>query len=102
TFRELESRVNRLARLLAGIGVVRGDRVATSLPNSVAHVVAQLAAVRAGAAWVAINRRLAPPEVAYMLEDSGARALLTDADGAPSSATTGIEVLDVSGRDRDL
>ena len=98
TFRELESRVNRVAQLLGRLGVRRGDRVATSLPNSVAHVVAQLAAVRAGAAWVAINRRLAPPEVAYMLEDSGARALLADGDGAPG-APPAVEVLDVSGGD---
>ncbi len=101
TFRELEARVNRVACLLGRLGVVRGDRVATSLPNSVAHVVAQLAIVRAGAAWVAINRRLAPPEVAYMLEHSAARALLSDADGA-SGAPSRLEVLDVSGGDAAL
>ncbi len=101
TFGELESRVNRVARMLGRLGVGRGDRVATNLPNSVAHVVAQLAAVRAGAAWVAINRRLAPPEVAYMLEHSGARVLLADGDGA-SGAPSDVEVLDVSGGDGAL
>jgi acyl-CoA synthetase (AMP-forming)/AMP-acid ligase II len=98
TFGELEARVNRLARLLSRAGVARGDRIATYLPDSVAHVVAQLAVVRAGAAWVGINRRLAPREVAYMLEDSAARALLADASGAPCPAP-GVEVLDVSGGD---
>jgi acyl-CoA synthetase (AMP-forming)/AMP-acid ligase II len=101
TFRELEARVNRVARLLGRLGVERGDRVATSVPNSVAHVVAQLAIVRAGAVWVAINRRLAPPEVAYMLEHSEARVLLTDASAPPPSAQR-LEVLDVSGGDAAL
>ena len=80
TFRELESRVNRVAQLLGRLGVRRGDRVATSLPNSVAHVVAQLAAVRAGAAWVAINRRLAPPEVAYTNMPARAKSQLRRLD----------------------
>jgi len=101
TFRELEARVNRLARLLRRAGVTRGDRVATCLPNSVAHVVAQLAVVRAGAAWVGINRRLAPREAAYMLEHSAARALLTDAAGPPRGAPA-LEVLDVGGRDAEV
>ncbi len=101
TFRELDTRVDRVARLLRRVGVARGDRVATSLQNSVAHVVAQLAIVRAGAAWVAINRRLAPPEVAYLLEHSGARAILTDGHELPPMTGT-LEVLDVSGRDAAL
>ena len=98
TFRELEARVNRVARLLRRIGVTRGDRVATSLPNSVAHIVAQLAVVRAGAAWVGINRRLAPREAAYMLEHSGSQVLLTDASAPPRGAPA-LEVLDVTGGD---
>jgi acyl-CoA synthetase (AMP-forming)/AMP-acid ligase II len=101
TFRELEARVNRLARLLRRLGVTRGDRVATHLQNSVAHVVAQLAIVRAGAAWVGINRRLAPREAAYMLEHSGARALLTDGGGPPRGAPS-VEALDVSGGDAEI
>ncbi len=101
SFGELDARVNRLARLLGRHGVERGDRVGTCLQNSIAHVVAQLAILRAGAAWVGINRRLAPPEVAFMLEHAAVRMLLTDADGV-GSASIGptVEVtLDVSGGD---
>jgi acyl-CoA synthetase (AMP-forming)/AMP-acid ligase II len=101
TFRELEARVNRVARLLRRSGVTRGDRVASHLPNSVAHVVAQLAAVRAGAAWVGINTRLAPREAAHMLAHSGSRVLLTDASGPPRDAPA-LEVLDVTGADREI
>ena len=104
TFAELDRRVNRLARLLGRMGVGRGDRVATNLANSIEHVVAEMAVLRAGAAWVAINRRLAPPEVAFMLEHSGARVLLTDgAVPPPVGVLPALEaVCDVSGRDPDV
>jgi acyl-CoA synthetase (AMP-forming)/AMP-acid ligase II len=103
TFAELDRRVNRLARLLARLGVARGDRVATLLPSSIAHVVAEMAALRAGAVWVAINRRLAAPEAAFMLAHSGARLLLHD--GAPPAdlvLPAGAVACDVSGGDPDL
>ena len=101
TFGTLDDRVERLARVLMARGIVPGDRVATYLPNSIAHVVAQLATLRAGAAWVGINRRLAPPEVAFMLEHAGVRVVLADADGLdPVGGGGAVEsVLDVSGRD---
>jgi len=104
SFGALDRRVNRLARLLARRGIERGDRVATYLPNSIAHVVAQLAVLRAGAAWVGINRRLAPPEVAFMLEHGGVRLVLCDGDGIdPASTGSTVEaILDVSGSDGTL
>ncbi len=64
----------------------RGDRVATSLPNSSAHVVAQLAVVRAGGAWVGINRRLAPREVGV---HAGALRRARLADGRERPAARG-------------
>ena len=104
TFGALEQRVNRLARQLVGRGIAPGERVATYLPNSIAHVAAQLAVLRVGAAWVGINRRLAPPEVAFMLEHGGVRFVLSDGDGLdPASTGSTVEtILDVSGRDRTL
>jgi len=103
TFAQLDRRVNRLARFLGRLGVGRGDRVATNIANSIAHVVGEMAVLRAGAAWVAINRRLAPPEVAFMLEHSGARVLLTDGEAPPVGARPALEaVCDVSGQDADV
>src|SRR5690349_65036 len=84
SFGALNDRVDRLARVLRDRGLAPGDRVATYLPNSIAHVVAQLGILRAGAAWVGINRRLAPPEVAFMLEHAGVRVALADGDGLGS------------------
>ena len=103
-FAALEARVNRVARWLARRGVRRGDCIATYLPNSIAHVAAQLAILRAGAAWVAVNRRLAAPEVAFMLEHAGVRLVLSDADGLDAAARGGAveDVLDVAGGDAVL
>src|SRR4051794_17962003 len=87
TFAALESRVNRVAHLLGELGVGRGDRVATLLPNSIAHVVAEQAVLRAGAAWVAVNERLAAPEIEYMLSHADAHVLLTGG-GLPAGLST--------------
>jgi acyl-CoA synthetase (AMP-forming)/AMP-acid ligase II len=104
TFGALNDRVDRLARVLVDRGIALGDRVATYLPNSIAHVVAQLAALRAGAAWVGLNRRLAAPEVAFMLEHAHVRIALADRDGLGSAVALGpVEaVLDVTGGDPDF
>src|SRR6478609_3095801 len=60
--------------------VVRaGDRVAGALPNDVDVILAFHGAMRIGAVWVGINRALAPPEKAYLLNDSGSSLLLCDA-----------------------
>ncbi len=100
-FAALDARVNRLASYLARAGLAAGDRVATYLPNSIPHVVAQQAILRAGAVWVGVNRRLASPEVAYMLEHARVRIVLADGDGlgAASTGPTVEHVLDVSGSD---
>ena len=97
-FGALDDRVDRLARHLVSVGVAPGDRVATYLPNSIPHVVAQQAILRSGAAWVGINRRLAPPEITFMLEHGGVRIVLADGDGLAGAE----RVLDVSGGDATL
>jgi acyl-CoA synthetase (AMP-forming)/AMP-acid ligase II len=80
TFLELDRAVNRAAHGLLAIGVRPFDRVAVSVPNSNELVIAFLAVMRLSAIWVGINRVLAPPEKAYILEDSGATLFFGDAD----------------------
>jgi acyl-CoA synthetase (AMP-forming)/AMP-acid ligase II len=82
SYAELDAAANRAAQALASLGLAPGDRVAACLPNDVGIVVAFLAAMRLGALWVGVNRVLAPPEKAYILEDSGAALLLTSSDVA--------------------
>jgi fatty-acyl-CoA synthase len=78
TYTELNERVNRLARVLAGYGVDHGDRVAYLGPNHPAFVETLFATGALGATFVPLNTRLAVPELAYILADSGARLLVWD------------------------
>ncbi len=76
SFRELDAAVDRAAQALARHGAGPGTRIAASLPNSAALVVAFVATQRLGAVWVGIHRSLAPPEMRHQLADSGVRILL--------------------------
>ena len=79
TFRELEDRSNRLANFLHHQGLRPGDHLAVVLENNErVHEVAW-AAQRSGLYWTLINNHLTPEETAYIVEDCGARALITSA-----------------------
>ncbi|HSU81126.1 MAG TPA: amino acid adenylation domain-containing protein, partial [Thermoanaerobaculia bacterium] len=77
SYGELEAQANRLARRLRRAGVGPEVRVATSLPRSPMGVVALLAVLKAGGAWVALDPLYPRERRAWMLEDSGARVLVT-------------------------
>jgi fatty-acyl-CoA synthase len=83
SYRELGREVGRLAAALAQAGVEAGDRVAFLAPNVPALLAAHFAVPRLGAVLVAINTRLHPDEVAYILEHSGAKVVLCDVELAP-------------------
>ncbi|MFZ1176402.1 MAG: long-chain-fatty-acid--CoA ligase, partial [Mycobacterium sp.] len=78
TFAELDERVRRLANALSASGVRSGDRVAVVGLNSLELVEVWFAALRLGAIAVPVNFRLVPDEIAYVLADSGSRAVVTD------------------------
>jgi acyl-CoA synthetase (AMP-forming)/AMP-acid ligase II len=80
SYAELDRQANRAARALRDFGVGPGDRVAASLPNDAAVVVAFHGAMRLGAVWLGINRALAAPEKRFLLSDSGAVVLLATGD----------------------
>jgi non-ribosomal peptide synthetase-like protein len=82
TYASLESRANRLARHLRGRGVGRGSHVAMLLRRSVDAYAAILGIMKSGAAYVPIDPEYPADRVAYILEDSGAGALVTSADFA--------------------
>ncbi len=79
SYAELDRRVTRLARALRERGVGSGDRVAVLALNGMETWETYLAGVRLGAIVVPVNFRLVPDEVAYVLTDSGAVALVVDA-----------------------
>jgi malonyl-CoA/methylmalonyl-CoA synthetase len=82
TFGELDLLSRRYARGLAAAGVERGDRVAVFLETSPEVIIALLGHYRLGVTHVPINTRYRAGEVAHILEDSGAKALLLRA-GSP-------------------
>jgi len=80
SYAELLEQAERLAGALCDAGVTPGERVALLLPNVPEMLLAHYAGPGIGAAVVPINTRLNPSEVAYILEHSGARVLLSDAN----------------------
>ncbi|MFD6875004.1 MULTISPECIES: type I polyketide synthase [unclassified Streptomyces] len=78
TYRDLERRTRRLAGHLAGLGLARGERVAILLGNRVEAVESLLAVTRASAVGVPLDPDGSGPELAHLLDDSGARVIVTD------------------------
>ncbi|WP_279579478.1 AMP-binding protein [Fodinicola feengrottensis] len=75
TWRQFQQRGEKLAAALVAAGVRPGDRVASYDKNHVACLELTQAASRVGAVNTVVNFRLAPDEVAYVLEDAGATVL---------------------------
>ncbi|WP_328492868.1 o-succinylbenzoate--CoA ligase [Streptomyces sp. NBC_00414] len=76
TYGGLHERTTRLAHALRARGVRRGDRIAYLGPNHPSYLETLFAAGLLGAVFVPLNTRLAGPEIAYQLNDSGARTLV--------------------------
>jgi fatty-acyl-CoA synthase len=79
TYAELGAAATRLARALQASGIQPGERVAYLMPNLPELLIAHFGVPLAGAVLVAINTRLSPGEVDYILEHSEARLLVVDA-----------------------
>jgi long-chain acyl-CoA synthetase len=77
TYRELEDRSLRLARLLNEWGLRKGDRIALLAENHPRYYEVYWAAVRSGLYLTAVNRYLSPEEVAYLVNDSASTVLIT-------------------------
>jgi O-succinylbenzoate-CoA ligase len=79
TYLELDERANRVAEALTKLGIRPGDRVALLLPNGFRYVELYYGAARAGIVLVPLNGRLVADEIAFILSDSGATALVGSA-----------------------
>ena len=90
TYRELDRRANRLARSLRAAGVRRGDLVAICVSRSLEMLVGMLGILKAGAAYVPLDPNYPADRLRFMVEDSGARVVLTQA-GIPAWLS-GIEI----------
>jgi long-chain acyl-CoA synthetase len=76
TYRELADEANRLTHGLRRLGLTAGDVVAAVLPNEATMLALQLAAFQGGLYLVPVNTRLTAPEIAYILDDCRARAVV--------------------------
>ncbi len=77
-------RARRLAGALAGVGVGVGDTVAAMLTNTPEMVEMHFGVPMAGAVLNALNTRLDPDAIAFMLAHGGAKVLVTDTEFAPT------------------
>jgi fatty-acyl-CoA synthase len=86
TWAEFGGFCGRFAGALQRAGVGPGDRVAVLAPNVPALLAAHFAVPRLGAALVAVNTRLSPAEVGYILDHSGAKVVMADPELASKVA----------------
>ena len=84
SYDELNRRANRLAHHLLWLGVAQEQRVGIALERSPEMVVAVLAVLKAGAAYVPLDPGYPAERLAAMMEDSGARLVLTQTSVAPA------------------
>jgi long-chain acyl-CoA synthetase len=89
TFRELDEESNRLARLLRAEGLRPGDHVAFMLENHPSFLAIAWAAQRSGLYYTAISSRLRPDELAYIIDNCGARVFISSARVAEVAAAVG-------------
>ena len=75
TYKELDARVDRVARGLIELGVEKGDKIGLWMPNIPEWVIAYFAIARIGAVVVPMNTRYKPHEVQYILDNSEATTL---------------------------
>jgi len=77
SYEQLNEQANRVANGLQYLGIQKGDRVALFLPNIPEFVFAYFGILKLGAVAVSINVMLKRDEVWYILNDSGAKAIIT-------------------------
>jgi fatty-acyl-CoA synthase len=79
-YRQWNERACRLANALLGMGLAKGDRFAVLAYNCIEWMEIYAAAAKAGLIAVPVNFRLMGPEIHYLIEDSGAKVLIVQAD----------------------
>lgn len=91
TYAQLERQSTQLANALRAAGFVDGDVVALLSTNAVEVFVVYWACLRSGLYLTPVNTHLSPGEIAYIVNDCGARALVASADLAEAAAAARAE-----------
>lgn len=84
TYKEFDEAVNRLVRLLSVSGFKKGDVISFLMPNSVEYIIAYFACFKLGAIAGPVNSLLKPHEMAYVINNSEAKALLVNSEFMPA------------------
>ena len=94
-FGALREQSNRLANVLRAHGITRGDRVAILLPQMPEVVVAHVAIYKLAAVALPLALLFGPDAISYRLQNSGAKAVITNAQGLEKLAAIRDEPNDV-------
>jgi natural product biosynthesis luciferase-like monooxygenase protein len=89
SYQQLNERANQVAGHLRALGVGPGELVGIHIDRSLELVVAALAVMKAGGAYVPLDPTYPAERISFMLEDSKARVVLTDAEHAASLRSNG-------------
>ncbi|NKB29519.1 MAG: AMP-binding protein [Rhodobacteraceae bacterium] len=90
TFGQLRDASDRFANVLSADGVGQGDRVAILLPQTPEVLITHFAAMKLGAVTVPLFSLFGPDALHFRLSDSGAKAIITNAEGA--AKLTGLDL----------
>jgi amino acid adenylation domain-containing protein len=93
TYGELNARANRLARHLITLGAGPGRLVAIAMPRSLEMMVAVLAVLKSGAAYLPVDPAYPAERIAFMLAESVPAAVLTTAGVAAAALPGGLPLL---------
>lgn len=83
SYRELDEQVDRFAAALAGLGIIKGTKVAILLGNCPEFMITYYAIARLGAVSVPINPTYTPGELQFIMSDAGVEAAVAVAPMAP-------------------
>ncbi|MBT6125915.1 MAG: long-chain-fatty-acid--CoA ligase [Halieaceae bacterium] len=86
SYGEVNTLSNQIAHGLLALGISRGQRIAILGENSLEHLLLFMAASKIGAVTVSLNYRLAPAELAFIINDANSRVLVA-LDGMEDSLT---------------
>jgi len=96
TYQQLNQKSNQLASMLRGKGIKNNCIVGIMMDRSVEMIIAVLAVIKSGGAYLTIDTEYPNDRIVYMLKDSNVRILLTDQTEGISQEYFNINVKDVS------
>jgi natural product biosynthesis luciferase-like monooxygenase protein len=96
TYRQLEAAAQTFARRLAALGVSRGERVGIALPRGIEMLVAVLATLELGAAYVPLDPTYPAERLRFMVDDAGIAALVAAGSTAGELGGEDVPVVDPS------